>query len=63
MNLNIENISGSTAKTINVAAVNQYIEQLKSIEDGDRLELLKSPLSCPILLKRRSKILTRPKLN
>ena len=51
MNLNIENISGSTAKTINVAAVNQYIEQLKSIEDGDRLELLKIALKLPDTLK------------
>lgn len=51
MNLNIENISGSIAKTINVAAVNQYIEQLKSIEDGDRLELLKIALKLPDTLK------------
>lgn len=51
INLNIENISGSTAKTINVAAVNQYIEQLKSIEDGDRLELLKIALKLPDTLK------------
>ena len=51
MNLNIENIIGSTAKTINVAAVNQYIEQLKSIEDGDRLELLKIALKLPDTLK------------
>lgn len=51
MNLNIENISGSNAKTINVAAVNQYIEQLKSIEDGDRLELLKIALKLPDTLK------------
>ena len=51
INLNIENISGSNAKTINVAAVNQYIEQLKSIEDGDRLELLKIALKLPDTLK------------
>ena len=51
LNLNIENISGSNAKTINVAAVNQYIEQLKSIEDGDRLELLKIALKLPDTLK------------
>ena len=51
MNLNIENISGSNAKTINVAAVNQYIEQLKSIEEGDRLELLKIALKLPDTLK------------
>lgn len=51
INLNIENISGSNAKTINVAAVNQYIEQLKSIEDGDRLELVKIALKLPDTLK------------
>ena len=51
INLNIENISGSNAKTINLAAVNQYIEQLKSIEDGDRLELLKIALKLPDTLK------------
>jgi uncharacterized protein (TIGR00255 family) len=51
IHLNIENISGSSAKTINVAAVNQYIEQLKSIEDGDRLELVKIALKLPDTLK------------
>jgi uncharacterized protein (TIGR00255 family) len=51
IHLNIENISGSIAKTINVAAVNQYIEQLKSIEDGDRLELVKIALKLPDTLK------------
>ena len=33
LNLNIENMSETAAKTINIATVNQYIEQLKSIED------------------------------
>ena len=47
LSLNIENISESNVKTINVA-VNQYIEQLKGIEDLDRSELLGLPLNCPI---------------
>ena len=51
MSLSIENIIDSNTKTINVAAVNQYIEQLKSIEDGDRLELLKIALKLPDTLK------------
>ena len=63
MNLNIENISGSTAKTINVAAVNQYIEQLKSIEDGDRLELLKIALKLPDTLKTEIEDFDEAKLN
>ncbi|RPG66075.1 MAG: YicC family protein [Flavobacteriaceae bacterium TMED42] len=55
LNLNIENISESIAKTINVATVNQYIDQLKSIEDGDRLELLKIALKLPDTLKTEIK--------
>ncbi len=55
LNLNIENISESSAKTINVATVNQYIDQLKSIEDGDRLELLKIALKLPDTLKTEIK--------
>lgn len=51
LNLNIENMSNSTAKTINVDTVNQYIEQLKDIEDGDRMELLKMALKLPDTLK------------
>ena len=51
MNLNIENISGTNSKTINVAAINQYIEQLKGIEDGNRMELLKIALKLPDTLK------------
>ncbi len=51
LNLNIENMSDSIAKTINVATVNQYIEQLKSIEDGDRFELLKMALKLPDTFK------------
>lgn len=55
LNLNIENISQSSAKTINIATVNQYIEQLRSIEDGDRLELLKIALKLPDTLKTEIK--------
>ena len=51
MALNIENISESKAKTINVVAVNQYIDQLKSIEDGSRLELLKIAVKLPDALR------------
>jgi uncharacterized protein (TIGR00255 family) len=55
LNLNIEDMSDSSAKTINVATVNQYIEQLKSIEDGDRVELLKIALKLPDTLKTEIK--------
>lgn len=55
LNLNIENISESSAKTINIATVNQYIEQLRSIEDGNRLELLKIALKLPDTLKTEIK--------
>ena len=53
LNLNIEDNSESGAKTINVTRVNQYIEQLKSIEDGARLELLKIALKFPDTLKSK----------
>ena len=51
LSLNIENIGESNAKTINVAAVNQYIEQLKGIEDLKRSELLKIAIKLPDTLK------------
>ena len=51
LSLNIENMSESIAKTINVAAVNQYIEQLKGIEDIDRSELLRIAIKLPDTLK------------
>ena len=51
LSLNIENMSESNAKTINVAAVNQYIEQLKGIEDLDRSELLRIAIKLPDTLK------------
>tara|TARA_B100001059_G_scaffold73116_1_gene70466 strand:+ start:24587 stop:25444 length:858 start_codon:yes stop_codon:yes gene_type:complete len=55
LSLNIENMSESNAKTINVAAVNQYIEQLKGIEDLDRSELLKIAIKLPDTLKTEIK--------
>ena len=51
LSLNIENMCESNAKTINVAAVNQYIEQLKVIEDIDRSELLRIAIKLPDTLK------------
>lgn len=51
LSLNIENISESNAKTINVAAVNQYIEQLKGIENLGRSELLRIAIKLPDTLK------------
>ena len=51
LSLNIENMGESNAKTINVAAVNQYIEQLKVIEDIDRSELLRIAIKLPDTLK------------
>ena len=51
LSLNIENMSESNAKTINVAAVNQYIEQLKEIEDLDRSDLLRIAIKLPDTLK------------
>ena len=55
LSLNIENIIESNAKTINVAAVNQYIEQLKVIEDLDRSELLRIAIKLPDTLKTEIK--------
>ena len=51
LSLNIENMNESNAKTINVAAVNQYIEQLKGIEDLGRSELLRIAIKLPDTLK------------
>ena len=51
INLNIDNMGESNAKIINIASVNHYMEQLKSIEDGNRLELLKIALKLPDILK------------
>ena len=51
LSLNIENMSESNAKTINVATVNQYIEQLKGIEDLERSELLRIAIKLPDTLK------------
>ena len=51
INLNIDNMGESNAKIINVASVNHYMEQLKSIEDGNRLELLKIALKLPDIVK------------
>ena len=51
LSLNIENIIESNAKTINIAAVNQYIDQLKGIEDLDRSELLRIAIRLPDTLK------------
>ncbi len=62
LNLNIENISESTAKTIHIGTVNQYIEQLRSIEDGNRLELLKIALKLPDTLKTEVKDFDEPEI-
>ena len=51
LSLNIENMSEFNAKTINVTAVNQYIEQLKGIEDIDRSELLRIAIKLPDTLR------------
>ena len=51
INLNIDNMGESNAKIINIASVNHYMEQLKSIEDGNRLELLKIALKLPDIFK------------
>ena len=51
LSLNIETMGESNAKTINVAVVNQYIEQLKGIEDIDRSELLRIAIKLPDTLK------------
>jgi uncharacterized protein (TIGR00255 family) len=62
LNLNIENISESSAKTIHIGTVNQYIEQLRSIEDGNRLELLKIALKLPDTLKTEVKDFDEPEI-
>ena len=62
LNLNIENISESSAKTIHIGTVNQYIEQLRSIEDGSRLELLKIALKLPDTLKTEVKDFDEPEI-
>lgn len=51
LNLNVEDIQQSNAKIINVAAVNQYIDQLGEIQEADRLELLKIAIKLPDTLK------------
>lgn len=47
LNLNIENLGLPCVKTINTIAINHYIDQLKSIEDGDKMELLKMAIKLP----------------
>ena len=51
LSLNVENIGQPNARNINLAAVNQYIEQLSKIQDADRLELLKIAIKLPDTLK------------
>ena len=51
LSLHIENTNLSNAKTINVNTVNQYIEQLSQIQEGDRFELLKVAMRLPDVLK------------
>jgi uncharacterized protein (TIGR00255 family) len=51
LSLNVENINQPNARNINLAAVNQYIEQLSKIQDADRLELLKIAIKLPDTLK------------
>ena len=51
LSLNVENIDQPNARNINLAAVNQYIEQLSKIQDADRLELLKIAIKFPDTLK------------
>ena len=55
LSLNIENMSEFNAKTINVPAINQYIDQLKGIEELDRSELLKIAIKLPDTLKTEIK--------
>lgn len=47
LNLNIENLGLPSVKTINPSAINHYIDQLKDIEDGNRMELLKIAIKLP----------------
>ncbi len=51
LSLHIENTNLSNAKTINVNTVNQYIDQLSQIQDGNRFELLKVAMRLPDVLK------------
>ena len=51
LSLHIENTYLSNAKTINVNTVNQYIDQLSQIHQGDRFELLKVAMRLPDILK------------
>ena len=51
LSLNIEYIEQSSSKNINLGVVNQYIEQLREIEDADRLDLLKIVMRLPDTLK------------
>ena len=51
LSLNVENIDQPNARNINLAAVNQYIEQLSKIQDADRLELLKIAIKLTDTLK------------
>ena len=51
LSLNIEYIEQSSSKNINLSVVNQYIEQLREIEDADRLDLLKIAMRLPDTLK------------
>lgn len=51
LSLNIEYIEQSSSKKINLGVVNQYIEQLREIEDADRLDLLKIVMRLPDTLK------------
>ena len=51
LSLHIENTYLSNAKTINVNTVNQYIDQLSQIHEGDRFELLKVAMRLPDILK------------
>ncbi len=51
LSLNLEYIEQSSSKNINLSVVNQYIEQLREIEDADRLDLLKIAMRLPDTLK------------
>ena len=51
LSLHIENTNLSNAKTINVHTVNQYIDQLSQIQEGNRFELLKVAMRLPDVLK------------
>ena len=51
LSLNIEYIEQSSSKNINLGVVNQYIEQLREIENADRLDLLKIAMRLPDTLK------------